>query len=68
MQCELGAFLKEVRSLKRQNDYLNSNLLSLIREFEQRDIIKIQRTEEHNLYFYLNQNHQVQVVAKVPKN
>ena len=43
------------------------NLLKIIHEFESREQIKIQRTEEHDVYFYLNDQSKPEVVAKVPK-
>ena len=67
MQEEIHGLLGSIDSLNQQKNYLSNNLLKLIGEFEARDLIRIQKTEDYNLYFYLNQQDNVQVVAKVSK-
>ena len=68
MQEEIHGLLGSINSLNQQKDYLSNNLLKLIGEFEARELIRIQKTEDHNLYFYLSQQNKVEVVAKVPKH
>lgn len=67
MKAEIAGLMSSKAELQKQNDFLMSNLMKLISEFEQRNIIRIQKTETHNLYFYLNSKDQAEVVAKVPK-
>lgn len=56
-----------VTELKGQNDYLMTNLIKLIREFQERNLIRIQKGNDHDQYFYLDSKDRIQVVARVPK-
>ena len=56
-----------IENLKKENNFLAANLQKIVKELEDRDIVKIQKTEDHNLYFYLSAENKVEVVAKVPK-
>lgn len=44
-----------------------NNLLKLVKDFHERGVIKIKKTEDYNEYFYLNSNNNVEFVAKVPR-
>jgi hypothetical protein len=39
----------------------------MIKDFHDRGIIKIKKTQDYNEYFYLNSNNSVEFVAKVPR-